>query len=84
MTAEALRDIIHLFEATRARQLHLTSNEQTLRDMKRLPAHLIEDVNARGLPLDHCMPPSIDNRETDKPAASKPEPRTKVSALRSV
>jgi hypothetical protein len=58
--AVALQEIIHLFEATRARELHLTPAGHKLRDMKRLPAHLIDDVNAQGLPLDHRMPLAID------------------------
>lgn len=58
--AVALQEIIHLFEATRARELHLAPLGHKLRDMKRLPAHLIDDVNAKGLPLDHHMPLAID------------------------
>jgi hypothetical protein len=51
--AAALREIIHLLETTRARQVRLTTSQRTLREMERLPPHLIDDVNAHGLPLDH-------------------------------
>lgn len=50
-----LQEIVHLFEITRTRQPWTTGAGKTLRDMERLPAHLVDDVNARGLPLDHHL-----------------------------
>ncbi len=49
----SLQEIIYLFETTRVRQTWPTENSRTLKDMARLPPHLVDDVNARGLPLDH-------------------------------
>ena len=44
-------DILQHWSVTHALAVQQT-NDRTLRDMKRLPAHLLEDVNARGLPRD--------------------------------
>ncbi len=72
--AETLREIIHLLETTRARQIRLTTSERTLREMERLPSHLIDDVNARGLPLDH-----LDHKATTETKSAAPPPYFKNS-----
>jgi hypothetical protein len=56
MSADKLAAIIELFRSTRARQIRLAASERTMEEMARLPPHLIDDVNARGLPLDHREP----------------------------
>jgi hypothetical protein len=37
MAGEAIRDIFHLLETTRARQIRLTTSERTQKEMARLP-----------------------------------------------
>jgi hypothetical protein len=80
----ALQEIIHLFEATRAREMHLAPTEHTLHDMRKLPAHLIDDVNAKGLPLDHRMPRAVDPGRPRPSNVSELRPRANAGGLRSV
>jgi hypothetical protein len=56
MSAQQLTTILELFRTTRARQVRLAASERTRQEMARLPPHLVDDVNARGLPLDHLQP----------------------------
>lgn len=56
MSADKLATIIMLFRSSRARQIRLAASERTMEEMARLPPHLVDDVNARGLPLDHREP----------------------------
>ena len=44
-------DILQHWSVTHALAVQQT-NDRTLREMKRLPSHLLEDVNARGLPTE--------------------------------
>jgi hypothetical protein len=62
MSAEQLATIIELFRSTRARQTRLAASARTMEEMARLPPHLIDDVNARGLPLDHREPANQNRR----------------------
>ncbi|PZM12853.1 hypothetical protein [Rhizobium tubonense] len=61
MVAETIRDIFNLFTHVRARMLRHTT-QRTLQEMARLPGHLIDDVNARGLPSDRLLPPITGTR----------------------
>ena len=57
-------DILQHWSITHALAVQQT-NDRTLREMKRLPPHLLEDVNARGLPSDLTLSPRR-NSENDK------------------
>lgn len=58
-------DILQHWSVTHALAVQQTS-DRTLKDMKRLPPHLIDDVNARGLPQD----------ETDQIRSARPASRS--------
>jgi hypothetical protein len=77
----SLQEVIYLFETTRTRQNWPTESNKTLKDMARLPPHLIDDVNARGLPLDHHIAPSSGQSE-GSPSVIQFRP-IKAGALRS-
>jgi hypothetical protein len=79
----SLQEIIYLFETTRVRQTWPINSSRTLKDMARLPAHLVDDVNARGLPLDHRSSTSSANQFDDAPSVIQFR-RIKADALRSV
>jgi hypothetical protein len=68
MVAETIRDIFDLFTHVRARMVRHTK-QHTLKEMARLPRHLIDDVNARGLPSDR-LPPRRGESEQSKPLIS--------------
>ncbi|MDE1994219.1 MAG: hypothetical protein KGI75_17075 [Rhizobiaceae bacterium] len=55
MAGTALREASRLFNLMRAREIQRTA-QHTLDDIAtRFPAHLIDDVNARGLPPDRML-----------------------------
>jgi hypothetical protein len=56
MVAETIRDALDLFAHIRTKMLQHTT-ERTLKEMARLPRHLIDDVNARGFPPDRLLEP---------------------------
>jgi hypothetical protein len=54
MVTETIREALDLFAHIRTKMLQHTT-ERTLKEMARLPRHLIDDVNARGLPSDRLF-----------------------------
>jgi hypothetical protein len=69
MVVETIRDAFSLFARIRTKMLQHTT-ERTLKEMARLPRHLIDDVNARGLPPDRLLDPQartdIAQRRTER------------------
>jgi hypothetical protein len=54
MVTETIREALDLFAHIRTKMLQHTT-ERTLKEMARLPRHLIDDVNARGFPPDRLL-----------------------------
>ena len=54
MVTETIREALGLFAHIRTKMLQHTT-ERTLKEMARLPRHLIDDVNARGFPPDRLF-----------------------------
>lgn len=59
MVHETFRDIFRTFLVYRAREIQRTARRRTVREMTRLPEHLLDDVNARGLPAEPGSPLSL-------------------------
>lgn len=55
MTGKALSDVLQFARLYRARQRQRTAMQRTQREMNLLPKHLMDDVNALGLPLDPAL-----------------------------
>ncbi|MBB5573526.1 MULTISPECIES: hypothetical protein [Rhizobium] len=55
MTSTALREASRLFNLMRARDIQRTAQHTLDEIATHFPAHLIDDVNARGLPPDRVI-----------------------------
>jgi hypothetical protein len=55
MAGTALREASRLFNLMRAREIQRTAQHTLDEIATRFPAHLIDDVNARGLPPDRML-----------------------------
>lgn len=55
MTGKALYDVLQFARLYRARLRQRTAMQRTQREMNLLPKHLLDDVNALGLPLDPAL-----------------------------
>ncbi|MEZ2127199.1 MULTISPECIES: hypothetical protein [unclassified Sinorhizobium] len=55
MTGIALHDVLQFARLYRARQRQQTAMQRTQREMNLLPKHLLDDVNALGLPMDPAL-----------------------------
>jgi hypothetical protein len=66
MTGKALHEVLQFARLYRARQRQRTAMQRTQREMNLLPKHLLDDVNALGLPLD----PALTRRARYVPANS--------------
>jgi hypothetical protein len=75
MVAETIREALDLFAHIRTKMLQHTT-ERTLKEMARLPRHLIDDVNAHGFPPDRLLEPQT----RTKPAQRRTE-RTRSGAV---
>lgn len=55
MVGEALQEASRLFTLLRAREIQRTAQHTLDEIATRFPSHLIDDVNARGLPPDRIL-----------------------------